>query len=217
MLLKLLQLADSALPIGTTAHSFGLETLAAEGIIDQSNLAAFFEVFLEENGLLEVAFVRAAHSTTYKTEPWIELNALMSARKPARESRTASISLGRRILALANELEPADTFTTALAATSETHLACAFGLVASQLEIPEDSTVLAYLQQSITGLVSACQRLLPLGQTAAARLIWRLKPTIARVAQASVHANPAEVSSFAPMIEIAGMRHPALETRLFVS
>ena len=38
--------------------------------------------------------------------------------------------------------------------------------------------VFAYLNQSVAGLVSACQRLMPLGQTAASQLLWALKPAI---------------------------------------
>ena len=54
----------------------------------------------------------------------------------------------------------------------------AFGVAAAFVGIPEEFAALAYLQQSVTGLVSACQRLMPLGQVAASRIIWNLKPAI---------------------------------------
>jgi len=217
MLLRLLQLADSALPIGTSAHSFGLETLAAESVVEPNNLGQFLRTILQETGIVEAAFLRTAYRIDFDSGRWIELNALMSARKPAREPRAASISLGRRFLALANELEPCGKFESALRCSAETHFATAFGIVARHLEIPEEPATLAFLQQSITGLVSACTRLMPLGQTAAMRIVWSIQPVIAEVAEESRNQEPGEVSSFAPMVEIAGMRHPGLETRLFVS
>ena len=51
------------------------------------------------------------------------------------------------------------------------HYPVAFGAACASLEIPEHFAVEAYLQQSVTALVSACQRLMPLGQIAASRLI----------------------------------------------
>jgi urease accessory protein UreF len=67
------------------------------------------------------------------------------------------------------------------------------------------------LQQSVAGLVSACQRLMPLGQVAAARVVWNLKPAIVQASAVT------EILCFTPMPEIASMRHPSLETRLFIS
>jgi urease accessory protein len=67
------------------------------------------------------------------------------------------------------------------------------------------------LQQSVAGLVFACQRLMPLGQVAAARVVWNLKPAIERAAAQE------EISCFTPLLEIASMRHRSLETRLFIS
>ncbi len=54
-LLRLMQLADSALPIGTTAHSFGLETLVAEGNLHVAQLEFFLRDYLAEAAGIESA------------------------------------------------------------------------------------------------------------------------------------------------------------------
>lgn len=198
-LLRLLQIADSALPIGAAAHSFGLETLASEGVLDPDGLEDFLTACLEESGTLEAIFVRRSYSGSPR-----DLSDELSARKPARESREASLKLGRRFAQLVNAL-------AGIQIETDLHYSVAFGSAGAELGIDEDSVVLAYLQQSVAGLVSACQRLMPLGQVAASRVVWNLKPAMI---QASVSKD---ISCFTPLPEIASMRHPRLETRLFIS
>jgi urease accessory protein len=77
--------------------------------------------------------------------------------------------------------------------------------------------VLAYLHQSITSLVSACQRLLPLGQSAATKILWNLKPVILETAKRSATCAIHDVCCFVPLLDWGGMEHPALRTRLFIS
>jgi urease accessory protein len=208
-LLKLMHLADSALAVGGAAHSFGLETLVAEELLTADDLPIFLRDYLTENGVLEAAFCRAAH----RTEPvaWAALNQQLSARKPAQESRDASLTLGRRFLRLFLALEGGED------PGGDAHYATAFGYAGRALGVSEDLTAAVYLQQAINALVSACQRLLPLGQQRAAHLLWDLKPAILSAAQASATADILTVASFTLLIDIASMRHVALETRLFIS
>jgi len=134
----------------------------------------------------------------------------MSTRKPGRESREASLTLGRRFLRLFAALEDSAI------PDGDSHFATAFGYAGNVLGLTENLTACAYLQQTITALVSACQRLMPIGQQRAARLLWELKPAILVAAEASSTDTDTAVA-FTPIIEIASMRHATLETRLFIS
>ena len=203
VLLELLQLADSALPVGGASHSFGLETLVEEGLLEPANLAEFLRGYLSESGHLDAVFVRRAR----RGEELAVLTTELSARRPARESREASLKMGRRFVELFDAL-------TGRRLPTPIHYPIAFGAAGSVLEIAEDLMAQAYLQQAVTGLVSACQRLMPLGQVAASQLIWNLKPAIISAVSNSERLN---CTCYTPLPELGSMRHASIETRLFIS
>ena len=171
------------------------------------NLEAFFSDYLEETGKLEAVFCRAG----YTSNDMPALNARFSALRPARESRVASLKLGRRFLSLAASL------LNQSFGQDECHLCIAFGLVGSTLALGPDIVCAAYLHQSIFGQISACQRLLPLGQTRASELLWSLKPRMLAAVENSKAQSVEEVWCCQPAVEIGSMRHPLLATRLFIS
>lgn len=223
--LRLLQLADSALPIGAFAHSFGVETLVTAGLLEVSDLDFFLQSWLEEAGVAEAVFCRAAwriaDQTIFPTEEWLKLNDSLSAMKPARESRKGSAVLGSNFLKAALAVCNLHPVQQAEAATrqssAEVHHACAFGLVSGALHFDQDRAVRAYLHQSVAGLISACQRLMPLGQTRAQQMLWDLKPSIVETARSSAELTVDNVSCFLPMLDWCAMEHPELFTRLFIS
>lgn len=230
-LLRLLHIADSALPVGATAHSFGLETLVQDGDVDLPRLERWCSDYLVETGTVDAYYCRRAHAIGRRMEEgtpdvwlreWRATNQELSALRPARESRAASHALGGRLLRLLADLEPRPTWQAMLnGGESETHYCCVFGLGGALLGLGADAVALALLRQNVAGLVSACQRLMPLGQGRAGQLLWKLQGAIA----AAAAAGPAPVSAlgadmpftFTALLDVGSMRHPQRSVRLFIS
>jgi urease accessory protein len=230
--LRLLHLADSALPIGALAHSFGLESLTSSEILLVSNLPEFLQGYLEEAGAMEAVFCREASRLAieggkkFSPARWLDLNHRFSALKPARESRSGGAALGRNFLQAVAALGDFPALQIALQSARELpssgpptliHHSLAFGLASGALGFAEDRAVLAYVHQSMASLVSACQRLLPLGQSQATRILWELKPAILEAAARSATTSLDSVCCFMPLLDWGAMEHPALATRLFIS
>jgi urease accessory protein len=195
-------------------------------LLGVSDLPEFLRGFLEEAGMVEAVFCREAFRLVQDqgklcSDRWVELNDRLGALKPARESRAGSASLGKNFLTTAAALGDFAVLREALEASkragSAVHHSLAFGLAGGVLGFAEDRAVLAYLHQSIAGLVSACQRLLPLGQSAATKILWNLKPAILEAANRSMTCAVDDICSFMPLLDWGAMEHPALQTRLFIS
>jgi len=228
-LLWLLQLSDSGLPIGALSHSYGLETLAAEESLNADQLGLFLNDYLRELSAFEIPFCGTAYrlgidnSDGLPIQAWLELNTTLSAFKLAHESRIASSMLGSRLLRMVSDLMQSQLLLTAFDAAEQTetaiHHCTAFGLAGAALGIEEQAVLLAYGHQSLAGLISASQRLLPVGQSQATRILWELKPLLAELVKSAQenHCDVDEARCFAPLIELASMRHPSLTTRLFIS
>ena len=214
-LLRLLQLADSALPIGAAAHSFGLETLTAEEVVGPAQLPAFIRDYLDEAGMLEAVACRAA----FADADFGGVNEVLSATKQARESRVASAALGKRFLRLVFDVCGDRRLAAVLDVemSGEIHSSAAFGLAGAVLGLDEDAVVAACLRSMVAAMVSAAQRLLPLGQTAASILLWELNAGIAGIVERSRGVALVDARCFTAMLDCASMRHPGLSTRLFIS
>jgi urease accessory protein len=221
-LLGVLQLSDSGLPIGSLSHSFGLETLVSDGDIEEDaqrcslSLARYLDDSLSESMLVDAVFCREAHSRAARGASVDELNLRLGALRPARESREASLIMGRRFAALAAALHRGPALS-ALASLEELHHSVAFGYTLGVLGIGADLAVSAFLHQSVLHAISAAQRLLPLGQTQANLVAWGLKPAILETVERSRGISFSSVGSAAYLPELASMRHPGLPTRLFIS
>lgn len=204
------------------AHSFGLESMVFDEDIETgvqdcpSSLAWFLEDLLSESLLVDAVFCRAAHTRAVEEAPVFDLNQQASALRLARESREASLTLGRRFAALAAALYPVSSLCS-LASLDELHHSVAFGYTLGILGTDPDLTVSAFLHQSMLNIISAAQRLLPLGQAKANQIAWNLKPVMLDAMEQTRNLLFSTVCSFAHLPELASMRHSCLPTRLFIS
>ena len=93
----------------------------------------------------------------------------------------------------------------------------AVGRAARLARLPEVAVAQLFLQAVASNLVQAAQRLMPLGQTAAQRVLAGLSPVCLRVAQEAAEAGLDGIGGAGFAMDIASMRHESMEPRMFRS
>jgi urease accessory protein len=223
--LAALQFADGLFPAGGFAHSFGLETYAQDGVVrDRAGLEAFVAAHLEGSAgpadavAVTVAVRLAAEGRLVE---WIGLDERLEAMKPVPEAREASRQMGRQTVRVAAALG-GDGFLAELARAvgdglAPGHHAAVFGAALGRAGVEPEVAAAAYLHSTATLLVGAGLRLIALGQLDGQRVLAAMRGRIARLAAAAATATPADMWSFNPGLELAGIRHATLDSRLFRS
>jgi len=224
-LLSLLHFSDSAFPTGGYAHSFGLETYCQEGLVrGREDLERFLVAQIEGSAgpcdaTAAVGALRAASRNDLET--CRDLDVRLEAMKAVKEFRDGSRQMGRQTLRVAAALTGESRLTRYAAdvdnGLTPGHHAVAYGLASAALGWEAEWTAAAYLYSTTALLVGAALRLLSMGQMEGQRVLWSLHPVIERVAREAAARDTGDLWSFAPGIEIAGIRHASLEMRLFRS
>jgi urease accessory protein len=222
--LTLLQFTDGLFPSGGFAHSFGLETYVQEGTVtDRAGLEAFVAAHLDGSaGPCDAAAATLAVRLGGGADVpgWLTLDARLDAMKTVPESRAASRQMGRQTLRVAAALQE-DAMLATLARSADEgltpgHHAPVFGVALGCAGVAPEPAAAAYLHSTVAMLVGAGLRLLALGQVDGQRVVAAMRPRIARLAAAAAATRDLDdLWSFAPGLELAGLRHARLDARLF--
>jgi urease accessory protein len=224
-ILTSLQMGDSFFPSGAFAHSSGLETFVADGLVSgREELVHFIESYLVGLvGRCDLVFVRLAYASAVKGDAGevVRLDRLAHAMKLSKELRGASTQMGRQVLQVMRDLYPSpllhSLWQSLEARELRGHHPVVFGSACGSMGMGMENTLLAYLYSLIASLVSAGVRLIPLGHSDGQRTINELKPLAARMTEAVEMLKHADISTFAPALEVRAMQHEGLSTRLFKS
>jgi len=216
-LLRLLQLASPALPVGAYSYSEGLEALADTGKVHDSTSLQHWVVQELQYGAvrLEAAVMLrtydAASAQDYPTlQKW---NNWLSAAKETAELRQQSWQMGGSLLRLLQEIQPLQV----LDCPSPCNFAIAFGLAAASWQIDREASLLGYLHSWATNLVTAGIKLIPLGQTAGQQLLLDLHGNLTQAASEITLLQDEELTSCGWGLALASMAHEIQYTRLFRS
>jgi urease accessory protein len=224
-LLRLLQLVDSGFPTGSYAYSHGLEGLFTGGLLaGEPDILDFARAHVEETlAQQDLPAVHLAHSAAGQNDlpALVALDRLLTVLRPVPAFRLASTRIGRQTLesAIPLYLSPFALRYREAVQTGVTpgHHPVVFGVIAAAAAIPVDQAVAGFAASALNSYVAAAVRLGVIGQASAQRIIALLHPDLDRVVARAAELGSEDLGGYMPLIDIAGMRQPALATRMFSS
>lgn len=225
-LLTLLQINDSAFPIGSFTQSYGLETYVSKGIVkDSKTVKIYAETMLQHNFYYNDAafFVLAwkmceGNATKAKVQ---KLDDLISAYKAPYEIREASKKLGIRFLKVTGNFKSVPRCTKYLQAIKNGevngHYTMAFAMYAHAAKIPMKDALHAFYYNTLNGILTNCAKLVPISQMDAQKILFQLQGLIERLQETQEQMPEEMLGSCCIAQDIRCMQHEKLYTRIYIS
>lgn len=206
-LLTLAQWLSPAYPVGAFAWSHGLERTIARGDLrGADDLAQWLTDVLDHGAGRSDAILLCAAYAADDVTPVAELAAVLA---PSRERRMETLQQGAAFAATTRAVWGLDLPDMAYPV--------AVGRAARLMDLPVQPVAQLWLQSFASNLVQAAQRLMPLGQTAAQRVLAGLAPLCIRIGAEAVSASLDDIGSAAFAVDTASMQHSRQYSRIFRS
>jgi urease accessory protein len=224
-LLRLLQLASPALPVGAFSYSQGLEwVVASHKVHDAASAAGWIaDVLRFSTATCEapalIALMRAWWAGGH--EAIRTLNERFIAMRETAELRAETLQMGHSLARLLRDLDNIPESTKhalhPLYHGDEIAFPTAWAAAAFHWHLDEHAAAEAYLWSWLENQVMAAIKLVPLGQTDGQRMLLELATPIPALAEAATVQAVGDWSNFAPGLAHASSQHESQYTRLFRS
>jgi urease accessory protein len=221
-LVRLLQLASPALPVGAYSYSQGLEWCVEAGTIrDAGSAQAWIGELLREvqaSGEAPVLWRLCATAARGDWQGFDRWHAWFRASRESSELLAETLQMGGSLARLLAELDVLDDPARAtLARIAPVALPAAYALAARAMAVPAPDALTAYLWSWLENQVLAAMKTIPLGQVGGQKMLLALGAAIPAVVAGAQQIVDDDVASFAPGLAIASARHEAQYSRLFRS
>ena len=218
-LLRLLQLASPALPVGAYAYSQGLEwAVEARWVTDASSLRQWLDEQLTHAlGCVDLPILARLHAAAIAGDDaalrlW---SRQLIARRETRELIADDCDRGHALARLLRDLGIAAAIPWVTRADAP--FATASAIAAAEWDLPLEATLQVYAWAWLENQVLAGVKLIPLGQVAGQRLLLELAPRIVPVCAQALRCDEDAIGATLPALALASSLHETQYTRLFRS
>jgi urease accessory protein len=218
-LLRLLQLASPALPIGAFNFSQGLEYAIEHGGVKNEHDARDWILGIARHSMatLDLPMLLRLHAAWRErdAERAHALSAELFASRETMELRAEELHLGQSLARILVEfgIEAAREW---LRCEHTTHAAM-FALAATHADVPAQDAATTFLWAWAENQVIAAVKLLPLGQTAGQRMLEGIRQQIPSMVAAAAELPDESLGTATPLAVMVSAWHETQYTRLFRS